>query len=269
MGKHRILPELLMAAKRKVWRMHDHAGEADKAFQKVRAPVLEAADYTCGFCGLKSDKYQELHHLDDDHANNDRANLACACPLCHQVFHVGMAGMRDGAYVIALPELTQAELNQLCVVMWMVEKADTTTLSPEHKLMHQNLFMRVKAIGNVLINRRARVKQKFCALLEAEGVPKEFTSRLSLEVINPSLIANVLMQIDDDMYARRGELLGSLRMLPRPERFEAQFKYWMEDQGRRLPMHAWYRILEEEQFGALVEHTVAVVAQVHSEESAV
>jgi intracellular multiplication protein IcmJ len=268
MAKLRTLPELVMAAKRKVWRMHDHAGEADKAFQNVRGPVLEAADYTCEFCGFKSDKYQEVHHLDDDHANNAPLNLACSCPLCHQVFHIGMAGMRDGGWIISLPELTQAELNQLCLVMWMVEKADTSTLSQEHRLMHQNLSMHVKALGALLINRRANVKNRFCAQLEASGVSKDFTKRLSLDAISPSLIANVLMQLDDDDYARRQELLGSLRLMPRHERFDAQFKYWCEDQGRRLPMHAWYSILQDDQFGLLVEQTVAAVAQLHSGESA-
>ncbi|CAG9184190.1 HNH endonuclease [Cupriavidus pampae] len=269
MAKLRTLPPLLMAAKRKVWRMHDHAGEADKAFQKVRGPVLEAAGYSCEFCGLKSDKYQEVHHLDDDHANNAKENLACACPLCHQVFHIGMAGMRDGGYVIAMPELSQAELNQLCLVMWIVEKTDASQFSQEHKLMHQNLFMHVKSLGSLLVNRRANVKNRFSALLEANGQSKEFTKRLSLETIGPSLLANVLMQLTDDEYARRGELLGSLRLMPRPERFDAQFKFWSEDQQRKMPIHAWYSILQDEQFAALVQSTLANVARIHDQDSAV
>lgn len=264
----RTLTALVLSAKREVWRMHDHAGEADKAFQRVRVPVLEAAAYSCEFCGLHSDKYQEVHHLDDNHANNDPRNLACSCPLCHQVFHVGMAGMRDGGYIISLPELTQAELNQLCLVMWIVQKADTKNLSADQALMVKNVQMRVQSLNSVLINRRANVKKRFCDLLESNGVSKDFTKRLSLDAINPSLIANALMSLDAETYGRREELLGSLRLLPRPERFETQFQYWMEDQSRRLPINAWYRLLEDSQFSDIVMGTLTTVEQIHNEGSA-
>lgn len=258
------LPALVMSAKRKVWRMHDHAGEADKAFQKVRAPVLDAADHECGFCGLRSDKYQEVHHLDDDHANNAKENLACTCPLCHQVFHIGLAGMRDGAYIINMPELSQAEINQLCLVMWIVERTDAARFDAQQALLYKSLANRVKTLRALMENRRGNVKIRFCNELEKAGFSKDFTKKVSLDSISPSLLANVLMQLPDDLYARREDLLGGLRLMPRAERFDAQLKFWLEDQGKKLPITAWYKILDDEHFRDIVLASAEKVAQVNN-----
>ena len=247
-----LLPALVMSAKRAVWRMHDHAGEADKAFLKIRGPVLDAADYQCRFCTLRSDKYQEVHHLDDNHANNAKENLACTCPLCHQVFHIGLASMRDGAYVINMPELSQAEINQLCLVMWIVEKTDTSRFDAQQALSYQNLANRVKTLRALMENRRGNVKIRFCNELEKAGFPKDFTKKVSLDSINAALIANVLMGLSDELYAQRQDLLGGLRLMPRAERFDTQLKHWVEEQGKTLPISAWYKILDDEHFSGIV-----------------
>lgn len=75
------------------WRRDDWmAADADAEFKLVRQKVLERDEHTCRFCGFRAPKWQEVHHLDDNHHNNDPDNLVTACMFCHMVHHLGLAG---------------------------------------------------------------------------------------------------------------------------------------------------------------------------------
>lgn len=255
------LPPLVMSAKRAVWRMHDHANEADKAFAKVRRPVLEAYDYRCPYCGHQAEKYQEVHHKDDDHKNNSPDNLACDCPLCHQVFHIGLAGMREGAVLAYVPELTQAELNHLCLMIWLLTevKSDRYANHPE-SVRITRLVSRAKEIDAQLWIRNGAVLLIMQAALKDVGFPEEMAKKVKLSYISPTLLANVLMNLDDDTYARRGELLGGLRLLPRPVPFRPQIEYWAGEQDKSMPPFAWHKLVEDDSLVALIESTMESVA---------
>src|SRR5690625_2648446 len=82
------LPTLIVGIKRRIHRRHDkRAAQADAEYRALRRPALEAADYRCKFCGYRSKKYSEVHHLDDDHHNNSPENLTSICLLCHPYHH--------------------------------------------------------------------------------------------------------------------------------------------------------------------------------------
>lgn len=119
------LPPLLLGVKAKRWRDQDPEGvaaEARAAFEQARAGVLRRDGYRCAYCGFRSTppggvvdgdprgSWMEVHHIDDDHGNNDTANLVTICNYCHMVFHVGLSG-RFGARIVWLPEISQAALS--------------------------------------------------------------------------------------------------------------------------------------------------------------
>lgn len=107
----------ILAVKRKAWRMDDeHASESDEEFGKLRLEILHAGSYTCHFCGFRCSKWQEVHHINDDHRDNSPQNLMPICTLCHQVHHMGLAAMRGSAFFAYLPELTQTEVNQIALI---------------------------------------------------------------------------------------------------------------------------------------------------------
>lgn len=118
---HTKLIDLSVRVKRATWRLNDqqHNSIVNDQFAANRLHALERDDYTCRGCNFMSlptktgSSFQEVHHLDDNHKNNDVNNLATMCPLCHQVFHIGAAGMTSGGTIVWLPEMTQAELNHL------------------------------------------------------------------------------------------------------------------------------------------------------------
>jgi len=105
---------LVLGVKTRPWRMEGETESAcaDEEFRALRPDILERDGHACVFCGFRAGKWQEVHHLDGDHRNNDRANLVTACPYCHAVFHVGLAGRR-GAFLAHLPEVSQAMVSHL------------------------------------------------------------------------------------------------------------------------------------------------------------
>jgi len=248
----RVLPDLIMSAKRSVWRMHDHAGEADKQFANTRIGSLEAANYTCEFCGFQSSKYQEVHHLDDDHKNNDPRNHGCACPLCHQIFHIGLAGMKSGGELVYVPELTQPEINHLALILWLISETETKKLDPKYAVQFTRLAGCAKTIECALGNRRGTIFARIQAFLKESDFPKELLASLKTHHFSLSLMSNVLMGLTDDEFMKRKELLGGLRIYPDASRFRERIKHWNAEQSSVLPVHAWYSIVSQEAMEEIV-----------------
>lgn len=250
MVQKRVVPDLVMSAKRSVWRMNDHAGEdADKEFQRLRHVILDACGGRCEFCGLASGRYQEVHHGDDDHRNNKRENLFGSCPLCHQVFHIGLAGMREGGLIIYAPELTQAEINQISLLIWTIE-ATTDPAVVETDLFRRIRDRAVKLRGD-LENRRGTVLLRMEAYLKENGLlPEGMKPRLSH--YSPVLFANVLMGLDEETYARRGALLGGLRLLPRSARFEKRVEHWRDEQAKIMSITDWPSLVPPRQLTDII-----------------
>lgn len=261
MGRRLPLPPLVMSSKRSVWRMHDHADEADRAFRQVRTAILKEFDYTCPYCDHASEKYQEVHHSDDDHKNNAPQNLVCTCPLCHQVFHIGLAGMKDGADIVYVPELGQAEINQLALVIWLVTETDESRFKDQQdRLYFSRLAGRAKTIQGILENRRGTVLLKLKEALKETKFPQELVGKIKLSHLSPILLSNVLMSLDDKDYANRAELLGGLRLLPKPVRFRERIKYWSGEQDGILPVPSWARLLPEVAITELITSCTGRVA---------
>lgn len=250
-------PALVLSAKKSVWRMHDHADESEKAFQQIRKTILEASNYACSFCTLQSSKFQEVHHADDDHKNNKPENLYCSCPLCHQVFHIGLAGMKEGGDLVYLPELSQAEVNQLALVIWMVTATDQTQFKDaKQAALFTRLAGRAKTLEGMLGNRRGtvllRLKEALRKTTLTAKFPPEFIDRIKLSHLSPTLLSNALMALSETEYNNRADLLGGLRMLPCATRFRERIKHWNAEASAVLPIPAWYNIVPEDALHAII-----------------
>lgn len=117
--------QLVLSAKRETWRMHDQGHEeADAEFRIRRDSILARDRHMCKGvgCGFISMKWQEVHHRDDNHRDNDDANLATLCGFCHSVFHVGLAS-ENGSLLIWLPDIgdhvSQGELNRIVRTLYV------------------------------------------------------------------------------------------------------------------------------------------------------
>lgn len=57
-------------------------------FNKIKNIVVFLYDYKCQVCNLKF-KNLHVHHLDNNHSNNDVDNLIPLCKSCHRIAHKG------------------------------------------------------------------------------------------------------------------------------------------------------------------------------------
>lgn len=204
----------VFGVKRKLWRKDDeHADVADARFTTVRTEVLQRDNYTCRFCGFKAAKYQEVHHLDDNHQNNDPQNLVTVCNLCHQVHHLGMCAMRNGGFIAAIPELTQTEVNNIV------------------RAIHVAEHVADEVVRNKLKSLFAIFQYRGCDTLKA---------LYGVDISNPYVLAEALSMCPDDIYAKRAELFAPLRLVAYKEAFHAgQLEFYAANYRDRFLPESW------------------------------
>lgn len=206
---------LVLSAKKLAWRATDqHATESDQAFAKQRDSILLRDRHCCQFCGFASKRWQEVHHVDDDHSNNKPSNLVTACPFCHQCHHVGFAGVVGGGVMIWLPEIGQTDLHHLCRGIFVAMRDPSSKYQAAANAIYSSIEARTQ-------------------YLEEYIAPK---------ASDPAFFAETFMQMDDAQYARRAEIFPHLRLLPRPDRFHRQIDAWHADMAQTLPLSSWAQV---------------------------
>ena len=205
--------KIILSVKRGMFRVDDPESEmSDREFKKVRSDVLKRDKNTCQYCGFESSKFQEVHHIDDNHANNDMSNLITTCSLCHMCHHIGYAGVERKGWMIWLdPELgfSQSDLNSLIRQAWIAETSD----NKEIKFACQSL----------------------CSKLQSQIISA--TRRLG--DADPAMLGSHMMKLNEEQYSRRSQVLKGIYFLPRKEGFKRQFEYWASVQNKNNPTSKW------------------------------
>lgn len=210
---------LNIQSKRLTWRLmesaHENVGNSEE-YNNSRRKVLKRDDYTCRAkdCGFRSPPdatgmtYMEVHHLNDDHKNHNPENLATICPICHQLFHMGVAGMRNSAVMIWMPEISQGTLNQICRSIFVAIQTDSE-MSGSAKAMY--------------------------ASLEARAIYLE--EMMSPGASDPLFFGQALLDIDTQEVSNA--LLSNIRMLPTYERFKDAIEHWVKNGYQGLLPDTW------------------------------
>lgn len=224
---------LFVSARRSSWRMIDwHADEGDKRYASVRKQVLERDDHTCVYCDFKSLKHQHIHHLNHDHGSVKIENLVTACPLCHQCFHLGLAGVKSSGVMIYATEFSQAEINNMARACFIAVYRGGANMEAA-----QDLY-------EALRERRTLVEDVF-------GPGSS----------NPSYFGQAFVEMKPEIYAERKSKLPGLRLLPKMEAFGKEIVFWDSDQANFgfHPDSEWQKlapaITEIEHEGALPDRT--------------
>lgn len=196
--------ELVPSVKKSRFRVDDPSAEhSDSAFQKLRPEILERDDYTCQCCGFKAKKWQEVHHIDNDHSNNKLSNLVTVCALCHMVFHIGLAGERESGRFIYIPPkygVTQAKLNNMVRALWVHEASSRSKMDSP---------------ASAIIGRLTQYKIVANSLLGSS---------------DPSILAeHMLSRMPAEAYERRGEIFKGFLLLPNASAFPKQIEYWRKE----------------------------------------
>lgn len=70
--------------------------EEDKTFLKskdwrnIRLDILTRDNYTCNYCGFRSEKRMQVNHVNGDPKNHSNENLEVICGSCHMILHSGL-----------------------------------------------------------------------------------------------------------------------------------------------------------------------------------
>lgn len=194
--------DLILSVKKSRFRMDDPSKDhANKEYLAKRDSILERDNYTCQYCGFRAKKFQEIHHLDNNHQNNADSNLITACTLCHMVNHVGFAGIRQIAKLIYIDpkyNVSQAQLNQVVRSLWV---AKTCTDNPDLVSNASSLLARI---------------HKYIIL-----------AHMKINTPDPAILADFMLNImTDEQYEKRGEYFKGIYLLPLEAGFEKHIKYW-------------------------------------------
>ncbi len=186
--------------------------------------TLHRDGYTCRCCGFSSKRFQRV--VSDPVSVQDGA-FATVCTFCEMCLALDRAGPTAESVLIWLPEMTQAELNNLVRALY-VAKASNTPLSAQA----------TRAL-DVLAARKAEAKKR-------------------LGTYDPLVLATALIEsVDDATYAARAAKMEGIRLLVGDrylvrqrgvdvDVFGQMVDYWTGPEGAfsRKPVSQWEALFE-------------------------
>jgi intracellular multiplication protein IcmJ len=190
--------EIKLIASPGAWRLYS-ARKVDDRFKAFEQKVFQRDRYTCQFCGFQARLFQEIINIDQDYTNNKLTNLVTSCCFCAQCFFIESVGVGGfgGGTLIYLPELTQAELDSLCHVLFCA-----ITNNTGYKSSAQNIYRSLKY-------RSQMVEEKF-----GEGSS------------DPALFGQMMIDSNVTSEEQRARLFKGVRLLPSRAKFRKQIEKW-------------------------------------------
>ncbi len=210
---------IVLSVKRGRFRCDDSRSDpSDKAFGAVRPEILKRDNHTCKFCDFQAKKFQEVHHIDDNHHNNSPENLVTTCALCHSCFHIGFAGQNSAGTIIYMDPaagLTQGSLNSIVRSLWIAESG------------------RDQALRIAAVNMLARLYRQNVAADRMLGSS------------NPVILGDFLLQMSEADYLRRARSLQGFYFLPLKTGYAEQLHYWTSTTYKSRPPESWLNITNQ------------------------
>ena len=185
--KMKLLESLVLSVKREAWREDGQWESSRVSWRSTRLEILERDQNTCRYCGFVATKFQEVHHIDDDHDNNVESNLLTVCSFCHGCHHIGLTGMLRRGTLVHLPEISQQDVH------WMVRWIALSVYSDD---MGGYLDAPRKMFADFLIHRKNMCEKR-------------------IGTSDPAVLGESLLKYSDEIFeeqARRSTL--PIRMVP-------------------------------------------------------
>jgi intracellular multiplication protein IcmJ len=185
------------------------ARRANEKFQAIKKQIVIRDEYTCRYCGFHAQEFMEIVNIDHNYDNNKMSNMATACSFCTQCLFLDAVGTlpRTGGVVVFIPELSQADLNNFCRVLFC---------SMDKETIYKN------KLHSVYMSLKERTKD----------VEKSFGPDTS----NPKIFGQSL--IDSQLTAEQlnHDALQHLRVLPNRKDFKKEIDYWKKTVFANVPL---------------------------------
>jgi intracellular multiplication protein IcmJ len=190
--------ELQLAVNLNGWRLFVRRRD-DKAFLPVAEKIFQRDGYTCQFCGFQAREFQEVVNLDGNYANNKLNNMITSCCFCSQCLFIESTGLDEmgGGQLIYLPEMSQADLNSFCHVLFCA-MGNGTGYQDSAQAIYRSFKFRAQPIEN-----------KFGA-----------------GTSNPSTFGQLILEYQQTNPELAVDILKDLRLLPAYTKFKVQLEAW-------------------------------------------
>ncbi len=178
-------------------------------FLSIQKKVFERDGYACRYCGFQVKDFLEVVNIDNNYDHNTLSNMATACSFCTQCLFLDGVGTlpRTGGVIVFIPELSQADLNNFCRVLFCSMDKETIYKNKLH-----SVYLSLK-------ERSSDVEKSFGP---ETSNPKVFGQSL----IDAQLTAG---QLDHDA-------LQHLRLLPNRKDFKKEIDYWKKTVFANIPL---------------------------------
>ncbi|MEO8401542.1 MAG: type IVB secretion system protein IcmJDotN [Gammaproteobacteria bacterium] len=190
--------ELKLAANLNGWRVFVRRRE-DKAFLPVAEQVYQRDNYTCQYCGFQARQYQEVVNLDGNYTNNKISNLITSCCFCSQGLFIESVGLDEmgGGQLIYLPEMSQADLNSFCHVLFCA-MGNGTGYQDSAQAIYRGFKFRSQQIENKFGNGTS----------------------------NPATFGQLILEYKAKNPKATVDILKDIRLLPSYTKFKVQLEAW-------------------------------------------
>ncbi len=190
--------ELQLAVNLMGWRIFARRRE-DKAFLPVVEKIMVRDSYTCQYCGFQAKEYQEIVNIDGNYANNKFSNLITACCFCTQCLFIESISLDEmgGGQLIYLPEMTQAEVNSFCHVLFCAMGNGTG-----YQESAQSVYRSFK--------------------FRSQPIEAKYGAGTS----NPSVLGQLILEYKANHPGSSERILKDLRLLPSYTKFKVQLEAW-------------------------------------------
>ncbi|MBA3662498.1 MAG: HNH endonuclease [Gammaproteobacteria bacterium] len=171
----------------------------DKAFLPVEKRVFARDAYTCQYCAFQAKEFQEVVNLDGNYSNNKLSNLVTACCFCSQCLFIQAVGLDEmgGGQLIYLPELSQADLNSFCHVLFCA-MGNNTGYQDSAQSIYRSLKFRSQIVEN----------------------------KLGSGTSNPNTVGQMVIEYQERFPEKKIDILKEMRLLPSHAKFRIQLDTW-------------------------------------------
>jgi intracellular multiplication protein IcmJ len=193
-----MVVELQLAVNLAGWRIFVRRKQ-DKSFLPVQKKIFIRDVYTCQYCGFQAKEFQEVVNLDGNYANNRLENMATACCFCTQCLFLQAVGLDEmgGGQLLYLPEMTQADLNSFCHVLFCAMENNTG-----YQEAAQSIYRSLKFRSQIIDN--------------------QFGSGAS----NPASFGQTMIEYQEHFPDKKLDILRQMRLLPLHAKFKLQLDAW-------------------------------------------
>jgi hypothetical protein len=189
----------------------------------------------CGTCGAPGGAKGEL--LEKHVAGKSKSHYLC--PLCHACLHLDVAGRLNAGRIIWLPELSQEQLNLLCLASFVAvsragvyrDDRETTAMVEHARRLYRTFEKRSEAVEAFL-----------CGNVSQALLPRHTLS-------TPTHVASLIVsaQRETGLDARTiAKRLEGLRLLPNPKAFEGYVTKVSRLTGKEFAVDTWMPVVQRE-----------------------